>query len=204
MHRILLLTAIFLVAACSPSAGGDGQRPAAAAPAPAAAPEPPEPRNHTLTIVGYNYTDRYIDSFDAAGQGGGNLFLSGPSSGGGGGTCCIGFWSATPLPKKIKVDWTASYCKLTVKGSHGETFVETAPFWRTADAYIHGPIPDNPGYLEVHFYKDGHVEVAVTTRPSPPRLQLPDGDNFVRPGTQAKDPPCPPDYDRVREWNRVR
>ena len=30
----------------------------------------------SLTLHGYNYTNRYIDSYSINGQGGGNLFLS--------------------------------------------------------------------------------------------------------------------------------
>jgi hypothetical protein len=47
------------------------------------------PRHHALAIVGYNYTERYIDSFHVNGQGGGNLYVSGPTAGGGSSACCV-------------------------------------------------------------------------------------------------------------------
>jgi hypothetical protein len=34
------------------------------------------------------------------------------------------------------------------------------------------PIPAKPEYFEVHFYQDGHIEVAVTETDSPPRIVL--------------------------------
>lgn len=43
----------------------------------------------SLGIVGYNYTNRAINTFTIDGAGGGNLYVSSPASGGGGTTCCV-------------------------------------------------------------------------------------------------------------------
>jgi hypothetical protein len=143
-----------------------------------------------LTIVGYNYTDRYIDSFTVNGQGGGNLFLSTPTTGGGKGACCVTWTPGGQLPKKVIVRWVGAYCKDRRTNSAGETHDWTVPIWRQAVAELNGPIPANPGAFEVHIYKDAHVEVAITEFESPPRLALPE-ENFRRPGIPTyNDPPC--------------
>lgn len=194
-----LLLAIGLCG-CQPGAG-----PAAAVPAAAASAAEPqaEPfKSYSLTIEGYNYTDRYIDHFTVNGQGGGNVFLSTPTSGGGGGACCVSWWTGTKLPKLVRIAWSASYCSMKEKTSYGEEFVTVQPYFKVVDVPIHGPIPKKPGYFEVHFYKDGHVEVAITEFPNLPRVQLPEGDSSVRAGTVANDPPCPADYNRRHEFDK--
>jgi hypothetical protein len=157
-------------------------------------------QSQLLTIYGYNYTDRYIDSFRVNGQGGGNLFLSGEGGGGGGGVCCVSWWPGTKLPKQVRIDWVGSYCKKRFYAGDRDW---TEPLWKTTYVNIEGPLPRNPRYFEVHIFNDGRVEVALTEKPSRPRLTLPEGDAKVRPGTTASDPPCPPDYDRAREFMRL-
>lgn len=58
----------------------------------------------SLALVGYNYTDRYIDTFSVDGQGGSNLFVSSPTSGGGGSVCCATYWPGLK-DYKVKVRW---------------------------------------------------------------------------------------------------
>ena len=43
----------------------------------------------SLTITGYNYTNKYIDEFFVDGNGGLNLFVSSATSGGGGSVRCV-------------------------------------------------------------------------------------------------------------------
>ncbi len=46
---------------------------------------------------------------------------------------------------------------------------------------VDGPIPPDPGYLEIHFYQD-HIEAAISggDGPSPPRLKLQSCSDFAR------------------------
>ena len=152
---------------------------------------PGEHRQVALTIYGYNYTDDYIDQFEVNGQGGGNLYLSTADSGGGGGVCCVGLWTGTVLPKKVKVRWTGSYCTYTERNSAGEVSEWRRGVWREAEAWINGPLPADPNYFEVHIYKDGHVEVAVTADSSLPRLKLPVDERGRRPGVVHNYERCP-------------
>jgi hypothetical protein len=109
-----------------------------------------------LLLVAYNYSDTYIDGFAVNGAGGGNVEVSNTGDGYGGGTCCASVPADLPLPLTVDVSWQRDYgmprCKQTV--------------------VLDGPIPDNADTFEVHFYQDGSIQVAVTHRPSPPRLRL--------------------------------
>ena len=45
-------------------------------------------------------------------------------------------------------------------------------FFKTIEVPVNPQVPANPGYFEVHFYPDGHVEAAITEHSSSPRLIL--------------------------------
>ena len=126
-----------------------------------------------LAIEGYNYTDRYIDSFtvtDTNGDGawGGNVYLSSPTSGGGG-TCCVMLDPHTTKRVRLRVNWTIG----RIDDASGHTI---APELRKeAWVTVASPFPDDPKTFEVHFYPDGHVEAAITHWPSSPRIKLPEG-----------------------------
>jgi hypothetical protein len=114
-------------------------------------------RRIPLDIVGYNYTNRYIDSFKVDGYGGGNISLSTPTSGGGSPFCCYYFMPGVGFPYEIEVEWAPS-------ASDGP--------WKKTKALIPEPKTDRPKYLEIHFYPDGHIESELTGEYSPPRLKL--------------------------------
>lgn len=109
-----------------------------------------------LGIVGYNYTDTYIDSFAVNGAGGGNISVSSPTSGGHGAACCAVIGEDLLLPVTVEISWRrdgdAPLCKQTV--------------------LLDGPVPATPNYLEVHFYQDGTIQLAITDYPSEARLKL--------------------------------
>jgi hypothetical protein len=114
-----------------------------------------ERKRYSVIPFGYNYTDGYIDSFEVDGAGGGNLEVSIPAAGGGKSACCARISSGTPPTRPIGILWTRDrkrWCELTV--------------------YLTAPVPIEPRYLEVHFYQDGHVEIAATQKASAPRLKL--------------------------------
>lgn len=157
LARVLALVLAPVIAACD--AG-----PMAARPSEAAASQPViadvaklgEFREFSLTIYGYNYTDTGIGLFQVNGHGGGNLSVSHLSSiPGGSSVCCVPLF--TPLPKgnKVKIKWN-----------------RYANVWCEQEVPFEGPVPSNGEHMEVHFYPDGHIELAVTPDFSPPRLAL--------------------------------
>jgi hypothetical protein len=112
-------------------------------------------RSYNLTIAGYNYTDTGISSFEVNGQGGGNLEVSVPTAGGGKSACCVSVRAPLKAAQPVTIKWSRD--------------VET---WCEQTVLLQPPLPAKPEYFEVHFYQDGHIEVAVTEGASPPRLKL--------------------------------
>ena len=115
-------------------------------------------KSYGLTIYGYNYTDTSLGNFSANGHGGGNLLVSGPGGGGGSSVCCFNFYTPVPKTKTVKIIWT--------RGRNGVSYE------CEMDVPLRGPIPAKPEYLEVHFYRDGHIELAATEESSPPRYRM--------------------------------
>ena len=144
---ILAVAMVLGSTSCSRAPGGPGANESAAG--------SEKYREFNVTVYGYNYTDTEIGYFSAAFGPGGNVEVSTPTAGGGKSACCGSV--ATPLNaySVVPVMWTRDgdiYCR--------------------QDVPLRGPVPANPEYLEVHFYRDGHVEVSLTEVPSPPRLRL--------------------------------
>lgn len=156
---VLLFAAL---AACQPARSGGK----------AATTPPPSIESHTLTILGYNYTNRYIDQFSVNGAGGSNLQVSTPEEGGGKGTCCAVWVDGTPLPVTMHVQWVADTCVEFLTNKYGERRATARNTYKEQDVLFKGPVPADPNNLEVHFYPDGHIEIAITKMPSKPLLKL--------------------------------
>jgi hypothetical protein len=141
----------------------------------AAAQAYPEPalRYASLSLEGYNYTDRYIDTYSVNGQGGGNVRVSGPASGGGGGVCCLKFLN-TGRARKVTVRWQHGACLFTTRSTNSpEVYPDNLhSFMKEVEVMLDEPVPANPKYIETHFYPDGSVRVALTEEASAPRLVL--------------------------------
>lgn len=126
----------------------------------------------SLTITGYNYTNRHINDFYVSGNGGLNVFVSSRTSGGGGSVCCVKYIIGATLWKP-EVRWQVGGCTFNSrKDRYGKNFFDIHYFYKEVKASLDVKIPSNPKYLEVHFYPDGHVETAITELPSAPRLAL--------------------------------
>lgn len=149
VSRTVLLGGLLALAACNePSSRASGVRQPAA-----------------LEINGFNYTDLPISSFEVNGQGGGNIFVSSPTSGGGGSVCCVSFSPGSPLPLRVKVEWTRDRER-----------------WCEQEVLIYGPIPASPMHLGVHFFPDGHIEAEITERYPELKLRL----DSVSPGMRKE------------------
>jgi hypothetical protein len=158
-HSMLCLFAALLCACQQPASGADGQA---------------KDGKYMLTIYGYNYTNHYIDQFSVNGAGGGNLDVSTPDAGGGKSACCMVWRDGTPLPRTVHIEWAFNACEYTsAPNIYGERFDTVHNYVKEQAVQLKGPVPKNPGYFEVHFYPDGHIEVAISATSSEPRLKLP-------------------------------
>lgn len=82
--------------------------------------------------------------------------------------CCVVIDRDTKTPFWVEV-------KLSVLESYPpRNMIEPSQPYKTTKVKVAGPIPPDPGYLEIHFYPDGKIEGAISGRdgPSPPRLKL--------------------------------
>ena len=125
-----------------------------------------------LTMVAYNYTDRYIDTYSVNGNGGGNVFVSDGIDGGSKRTCCVSFITG-PGEWNVKIRWQIGACTYnTYVDTAGVEHSETYSFFKEVKVPVKKPFPDNPKYFETHFYPDGHVETAITEEKSQARILL--------------------------------
>jgi hypothetical protein len=133
---------------------------------------------YELDIVGYDYTDRPISDFSVNGAWGGNVELSTKTAGGGKYACCVRLNRNVKTPFAIDVEYQMG--SLVDYATDKILEPESEPKKTRVD--VTGPIPERPGYLEVHFYPDGHIEAAISSEdgPSPPRLKLETRKPYVR------------------------
>jgi hypothetical protein len=127
----------------------------------------------SLAIVGYNYTDHDIDSFSVNGNGGGNVMASTPTSGGGGSVCCAPYDWGSKL-NTVRVRWHTDGCTYHVRSATSQRLYDQVHmFFKERDIQVKNDSKQTPTTMEVHFYPDGSVQVALTESPSLPRLSLP-------------------------------
>jgi hypothetical protein len=137
-----------------------------------------EKEPYALAVVGYNYTDRAIADFSVNRQWGGNVVLSTPTSGGGGTMCCVVMSRRTETPFWVDVEYQMD----ALESYPPRKMIEPAGKYVKERVEVKGPIPPDPGYLEIHFYPDHHIEAAISGQdgPSAPRLKLDRRLPFVR------------------------
>ena len=118
-----------------------------------------------VSVVGYNYTPRPIYTFSVNGGAGSNIFING---GGGKFSCC----TPVTIGQAVKVEWSLS-------ATEKQYLAGVRMAHRSTTAIVPPPHPEHPNarFLEVHFYPDGHVELALVNFPGDRRLpDLPEED----------------------------
>jgi hypothetical protein len=127
----------------------------------------------SLVIVGYNYTDHDIDSFSVNGNSGGNVMASTLTSGGGGSVCCA-LYAQGNKANTVRVRWHTDGCTYHVRSATSQRlFDQVHMYFRERDVQVTNDSKQTPTTMEVHFYPNGSVQVALTESPSLPRLSLP-------------------------------
>jgi hypothetical protein len=130
----------------------------------------------SLDLIGYNYTNYYIDSYSVDGQAGGNIMVSSPTSGGGKVVCCLMLEKDLPGKIHVAVRWQFGGCTYT-NGSDGSgrTSENIYSFYKEAEVEVSREPGLKSRNLELHFYQDGSVQARLTQHLSPPRLVLDKG-----------------------------
>ena len=74
---------------------------------------------------------------------------------------------------QAKVRWQNGACRYAERlQESGKTIFSLHEYYKTVEVDVDPRIPADPKHLEVHFYPDGNVQVALTEEESPPRLVL--------------------------------
>ena len=110
----------------------------------------------SFTLVGYNYTERPIYTFSVNGVGGSNIFVGG---GGASFSCCTDITVGQPVEIKWLYDTTEKQYLAGLGEENRSTTVIVPP-----------PTVPEAEYLEVHFYPDHHVELALVKFPGDRRI----------------------------------
>ncbi len=110
----------------------------------------------SVTLVGYNYTERPIYTFSVNGGGGSNIFVGG---GGAKMSCCTEITVGQPVEIKWLYDTTEKQYLAGLREEKRSTTVIVPP-----------PTVPEAEYLEVHFYPDHRVELALVKFPGDRRI----------------------------------
>ncbi len=108
----------------------------------------------SVTVIGYNYTERPIYTFSVNGVGASNLFAK-QKYGGGKDSCCIDITVGQPVEIKWLYDTTEKQYLAGLREENRSTTVIVPP-----------PTVPEAEYLEVHFFPDHHVELYLVKFPS--------------------------------------
>jgi hypothetical protein len=116
------------------------------------------PNTYTVTLAGYNYTDRPISWYSIDDTGGGNVFV-GLQDGGGKWACCARVTAGQP----VHIEWRSSYTEVQhVQGIRPEE--------HQLDVIVPKPEGNKPPqYMEVHFYSTKHIELRLVPFPGKAR-----------------------------------
>ena len=98
--------------------------------------------------------------------------MSSPNGGGGSSFCCATYVIGAMMWKPLIRRQVGGCTFNSRKDSYSDVFFDIHHYYWELETTLDPKIPDNPKYLEVHFYPDGHVETAITELPSRPRLLL--------------------------------
>ena len=111
----------------------------------------------SVTVIGYNYTERPIYTFSVNGVGASNLFAK-QKYGGGKDSCCTDITVGQP----VEIKWVYSATeKQYLAGLRKENYSTTVT--------VPPPTMPEADYLEVHFYPDHHVELVLVKSPGDAR-----------------------------------
>jgi hypothetical protein len=144
-----------------------------------------EYKNVSLALIGYNYTNKGIESYSLNGVDGGDIRLSSETSGGGGVTCCIDSFTVKPPAATVKVRWQVDGCMYQLKNEiTGASQRIRHLYYKEKLVNVEDLSNGRPKYVETHLYQNGEIKVRLTKEISLPLMQAnanrPDQSSFPR------------------------
>ena len=126
------------------------------------------PQGRSVSIVKFNYTDRYLGDVVVDGA-----WAAGVDAFGGGGDRVQGLLAPSDPNRKavLKVQWDVG----SIYDITSNTYARAPITRRTAEVAVAWPYPPNPSYLVLHFYPDGRVEAELEADRPKRRIALPPG-----------------------------
>lgn len=122
----------------------------------------------SVSIVKYNYTDRYLGDVVVDGA-----WAAGVDAFGGGGDRVLGIMSPSDPSRKVvlKVKWVVADVYDVALNKYSRQPDEP----KSTEVLLAWPYPVNPSYLVLHFYPDGHVEAELAADRPKRRIPPPPG-----------------------------
>lgn len=147
----------------------------------------------TLSLVGYNYTNRIIESYTVDYASGGDIKLSSATSGGGGISCCFDYYPSLGGKMLVKVRWQVDGCTYVLRNPVTKATADVRHlYYKEKMVEVERRTNGMPEFIETHIFPNGSVKVFLTAEISSPILRLdaerPDGSSFPR----CKDGKKPP------------
>lgn len=126
-----------------------------------------------LSLVGFNYTNRIIESYTVDYASGGDIRLSSLSSGGGGVACCFAYSLDSIDKMLVNVRWQADGCLYLLKSPITNATASIRHLrYQEKLVKVEKRTTGTPEFLEIHIFQDGSVKVFLTSELSAPLLRL--------------------------------
>ena len=126
------------------------------------------PAGRSISIVKFNYTDRYIGDVIVDG-----VWTGGVDAYGGGGKLAQGLLapSNSARPATLKMGWSVGAIYSVAEDEYTRMPIEK----KTANVEVARPYPADPTYLVLHFFSDGHIEAELEADRPKRRIPPPPG-----------------------------
>jgi len=127
----------------------------------------------TLSLVGYNYTNRIIESYTVDYASGGDIKLSSATSGGGGISCCFDYYPGLAEKMLVKVRWQVDGCTYVLRNPITKATADVRHlYYKEKMVEVERKTNGTPEFIETHIFPNGSVRVFLTAEISSPILRL--------------------------------
>ncbi|WP_161783184.1 DUF3304 domain-containing protein [Massilia sp. BSC265] len=123
--------------------------------------------------MGYNYTNRVIESYTVDYVSGGDIKLSSVTSGGGGVSCCFEYYPDLGEKLLVKVRWQVDGCTYVLRNPVTNATADVRHlYYQEKMVEVERKTKGVPEFVETHIFPNGSVKVFLTAEMSSPILRL--------------------------------